>query len=77
MAIDGRLNFDTKIDTKGFSKGINSLGNQLNNLRNIVLKMGAALGTVFSGKEALEAAADKCCKFSNATDFWNFKICCR
>lgn len=58
MAIDGRLNFDTKIDTKGFSKGINSLGNQLNNLRNIVLKMGAALGTVFSGKEALEAAAD-------------------
>ena len=58
MAIDGRLNFDTKIDTKGFSKGINSLGNQLNNLRNIVLKMGAALGTVFSGKEALEAVAD-------------------
>lgn len=58
MAIDGRLNFDTKLDTKGFTKGVNSLGNQLNNLRNIVLKMGAALGTVFSGKEALEAAAD-------------------
>ena len=54
MAIDGRLNFDTKIDTKGFSKGINSLGNQLNNLRNIVLKMGAALGTVFSGKKLLK-----------------------
>lgn len=58
MAIDGRLNFDTKLDTKGFTKGVNSLGNQIENLRNIVIKMGAALGTVFSGKEALEAAAD-------------------
>ena len=58
LAIDGRLNFDTKLDTKGFTKGVNSLGNQIENLRNIVIKMGAALGTVFSGKEALEAAAD-------------------
>lgn len=52
LAIDGRLNFDTKLDTKGFTKGVNSLGNQIENLRNIVIKMGAALGTVFSGKES-------------------------
>lgn len=38
LAIDGRLNFDTKLDTKGFTKGVNSLGNQIENLRNIVIK---------------------------------------
>ena len=54
LAIDGRLNFDTKLDTKGFTKGVNSLGNQIENLRNIVIKMGAALGTVFSEKKHLK-----------------------
>lgn len=56
--IDGRLNFDTKIDTKGFSKGVSSLGSQLNGLKSMLAKVGAALGLIFSGKEAIEAAAN-------------------
>lgn len=58
MAIDGRLNFDTKIDTKGFSKGLGNLYNQINSLKNVALKASAALGLAFSSKAALEAAAE-------------------
>lgn len=63
MAVDGRLNFDTKIDTKGFSKGVSSLSNQLTSLKNIVAKLGAAIGIAFSvsqivafGKASVTAA---------------------
>lgn len=58
MAVDGRLNFDTKIDTKGFSKNLKGLGNQIGSLTGILLKMGAAIGVAFSAKEAVEAAAN-------------------
>lgn len=57
MAVDGRLNFDTKINTKGFSKGLSSLGSQLNGLKSVVFKLGAALGLAFGSKEMIESAA--------------------
>lgn len=63
MAVDGRLNFDTKIDTRGFSKDVSSLSNQLTSLKNIVAKLGAAIGIAFSvsqivafGKASVTAA---------------------
>lgn len=57
MAIDGRLNFDTKISTKGFSKGLRSLKDQLSGLTSTIFKIGAALGLAFGTKEVIESAA--------------------
>lgn len=57
MAIDGRLNFDTKIDTRGFSKGLSTLEKQLDHLKSIVLKIGASIGMALGTKEMIEAAA--------------------
>lgn len=57
MAVDGRLNFDTKIDTKGFSKGVSSLGSQLNGLKSTILKIGTSIGLAFGTKEIIESAA--------------------
>lgn len=63
MAVDGRLNFDTKIDTKGFSKGVSGLSNQINYLKSVVVKLGAAIGVAFGvaqivafGKASVTAA---------------------
>lgn len=58
MAVDGRLNFDTKIDTKGFSKGVNSLSGQLSNLIGLAGKLAAALGAAFGVKQIIESAAE-------------------
>lgn len=65
MAVDGRLNFDTQINTKGFSKQASSLGSQLGGLKSIVGKLGAAIGAAFGvkalvsfGKQAVETASD-------------------
>lgn len=62
---DGYLTFDTKIDTKGFSKGVNSLNGQLSGLKSTVLKLGAAIAAAFSvkvlvnfGKQAVNIASD-------------------
>ena len=46
--VDGHLNFDTKIDQKGFIKGVNSLGAGLNNIKSKLLGIGAIVGTAFS-----------------------------
>lgn len=56
--VDGRLNFDTKIDTKGFSKGVNSLSGQINSLIGLTGKLAAALGAAFSVKQIIESAAE-------------------
>ncbi|MGN0633912.1 MAG: hypothetical protein ACI4JW_08585 [Oscillospiraceae bacterium] len=58
MAVDGRLNFDTKIDTKGFSKGVNSLGGQMSSLIGLAGKLAAALGAAFSVKTLITAATE-------------------
>ena len=58
MAVDGRLNFDTKIDTKGFGRGIGSLKDQMNALIGLAGKLAAALGAAFSAKQVIESAAE-------------------
>lgn len=46
--VDGHLNFDTKINEKGFNKGIGSIGKGLGSIKSKLLGIGALLGTVFS-----------------------------
>ncbi len=46
--IDGKLNFDTQISTKGFSKGLSTLGEQMQSLKNIAGKVGTAIAAAFS-----------------------------
>lgn len=65
MAADGNLNFDTNVNTKGFSKGINTIGTQIKDIKSALLKLGAAVGVAFGVKEligfskqAIETAAD-------------------
>lgn len=47
MAVDGVLNFNTKIDSKGFNKGVSSIGGRLNSLKGTLLKVGSAVGIAF------------------------------
>lgn len=47
MAVDGSLNFDTKIDNQGFNKGVSSIGGRLNSLKGTLLKVGTAVGIAF------------------------------
>lgn len=47
---DGNLTFDTKIDTDGFSKGVNTLKGNFNNLKTTVKGTGRAVDEAFSGK---------------------------
>lgn len=63
--VDGSLNFDTKIDTKGFSKGTNTIKGMANGLTGTLKKLSLALGGVFAvgklvqvGKEAVNFASD-------------------
>lgn len=56
--VDGRLNFDTKIDTKGFSKGLSSLEQQMKALISLCGKVAAAMGLAFGAKELIESAAE-------------------
>lgn len=56
--IDGRLNFDTKIDTRGFSKGLNTLGSQMKGLQNMAVKLAGVLAGAFSVKQVIEYAAE-------------------
>lgn len=78
MTIDGRLNFDTKIDTKGFSKGVNNLGSQINSLKSIVTKLGTAIGVTFAvsqvvafGKASVTAANNTVNAFSGLESILN------
>lgn len=65
MAVDGYLNFDTKIDTTGFNNGTKSISSGIAGIKNSLLKLGAAVGVAFSvtklvefGKQAIETASD-------------------
>lgn len=64
MAVDGSLNFDTKIDSKGFDKGIKNINSSVSKLSSglgaLKTKIVAAFSTaaiVAFGKKALETAA--------------------
>ena len=65
MAVDGYLNFKTKIDTKGFNTGTKQIGEGLGNMKQMLGKVGASVGAAFSvkalvdfGKSAVETASD-------------------
>ncbi len=65
MAVDGYLNFKTKIDSKGFNAGTKQIGEGLMNVKQKLGKVGAAVGAAFSvkalvdfGKSAIETASD-------------------
>lgn len=65
MAVDGYLNFDTRINTKGFQAGQKSILNSIDTIKSAVFKLGTALGAVFGvkqiidfGKKAVESAAE-------------------
>ena len=65
MAVDGRLNFDTKIDTKGFNVGTKQLSNGLGGLKSMLGKIAVAAAAAFSvkklvdfGKQAVSVASD-------------------
>ena len=48
MAVDGHLNFDTLINTKGFEKGLKNIGNTLGNLKSSVINLAGVFGIAFS-----------------------------
>ena len=65
LAVDGSLNFDTSIDTKGFSNGTKSISNSLGRLKSALGKVAVAVAAAFSvkqiidfGKQAIETASD-------------------
>lgn len=62
---DGYLNFDTKINTKGFNKGIGDVGNSLKSVKSMLGNIAKAAAAAFSikavvgfGKQAVESAAE-------------------
>lgn len=57
MAADGYLNFDTKINQKGFQSGVKQLGKGLDSIKGKLLSVAAAFGVAFSGKQMIQAAA--------------------
>nr|DAH84432.1 MAG TPA: minor tail protein [Caudoviricetes sp.] len=64
MAVDGSLNFDTKIDSKGFDKGIKNINSSVSQLSSKLGALKTKIAAAFSvaaivafGKKALETAA--------------------
>ncbi|MDE6500469.1 MAG: hypothetical protein K2L10_00050, partial [Ruminococcus sp.] len=64
MGFDGSLNFDTKVSTKGFIKGITDIKNKLNGVKSAFSNFSTAIRTVFStavivgfGKSLIESSA--------------------
>lgn len=65
MAVDGYLNFDTQIDTKGFNNGTKQINNGLSGMKSAFSKFGKVIGATFAvssivnfGKQALSMASD-------------------
>ncbi len=65
MAVDGYLNFNTKINTQGFNAGTKQITSGLTGMKSMLGKIGLAMGTAFSvkavvnfGKEAINTASD-------------------
>lgn len=64
MAVDGSLNFDTKIDSKGFDKGVKNINSSVSKLSSGLGALKTKIAAAFSvaaivafGKQALETAA--------------------
>lgn len=59
MAVDGYLNFDTRINTKGFQAGQKSIVNSIDTIKSAVFKLGTAFGVTF-GVNALANFSKGC-----------------
>lgn len=62
---DGSIRINTKIDSSGFNKGVNSLSNGVKSLTGAFMKLGSAVGLAMGigalvqfGKEAINLASD-------------------
>lgn len=53
MGVDGRLNFDTKIDTKGFVNGTKTISSSLDGVKAMLGKIAIAAGAAFSVKQVI------------------------
>lgn len=65
LKTDGTVYIDTRVDTKGFGKGINNMQGQVNGLSGSFKKLGVAIGAAFAvkhliqfGKKAIELGSD-------------------
>lgn len=65
MAVDGYLNFDTRINTKGFNSGTRNINAGLGSVKSMLGKVGLAVSAAFSvkklaefGKQSIETASD-------------------
>ncbi len=65
MAVDGYLNFLTKINTKGFNAGTKQIANGLSSVKSMLGKVGVSVSSAFAvhelvsfGKEAVNMASD-------------------
>ena len=65
LAVDGSLNFDTNINTKGFNGGVKNIGGSLDGLKSTLGKVAIAVGAAFSvkaivnfSKSAIDTASD-------------------
>ena len=65
MAVDGFLNFDTKINTSGFKNGIKNISSGLDGVKNQLKEIATIIVTAFSvkeiinlGKSAIEVSAE-------------------
>ena len=67
MAVDGSLNFDTKINTKGFEKGTKSLNNSLSGLNSKLASLAKLVVAAFSVKQVV--AFTKACKEAYQVQF--------
>ncbi|MDE5556872.1 MAG: hypothetical protein K2J32_04150, partial [Ruminococcus sp.] len=65
MGFDGSLNFDTNVNTKGFSKGIDGIKSKLNDVKSAFSEFSTVITATFStaaivgfGKSMIESAAE-------------------
>ena len=65
MAVDGHLNFDTKVNTSGFNKGTKNITSSLGGLKTMLGKVAIAAAAAFSvkaiidfGKQSVALASD-------------------
>ena len=58
MRSDGSVIIDTRVDTKGFGKGVSNMQNQFSKMGNAVKKIGFAIAAVFSVREIINFAKE-------------------
>ena len=67
MAVDGYLNFDTKINSKGFEKGTKTLSNSLAGINSQLTNLAKLVAAAFSVKQVI--AFTKACKEAYLVQF--------